>query len=92
LQSAESREDEKYLDNAQMFRLHVPKGMSSVMFTHLGSRTVFAENDRSLGKEWLGHWFAHELGHLESNSADEGDAEKVAHRLRALLKGAGKNS
>jgi len=82
----------KYLDDARIFQLHVPKDMSSAMFTHLASRTVFVDSDRYLGKEWLGHWIAHELGHLESNSASEGDAEKVAHRFRALLKAAGRNS
>jgi len=80
----------KYVDNARIFRLHVPTGSSSAMFTHLPSRTMFVDNDRYLGKEWLGHWIAHELGHLESNSLGEDDAEKVAHKLRALLKGAGR--
>ena len=82
----------KYLDDARIFQLHVPKDMSSAMFTHLARRTVFVDSDRYLGKEWLGHWIAHELGHLESNSASEADAEKVAHRFRALLKAAGRNS
>lgn len=82
----------KYLDSARTFRLHVPTGFSSAMFTHLPSRTVFVDDDRYLGPEWLGHWMAHELGHLESNSAREDDAEKVAHRLRDLLKRARKNS
>ncbi len=76
----------KYLDDARIFQLHVPTGYSSVMFTHLPSRTVFVDNDRYLGKEWLGHWMAHELGHLESNSAKEEDAERVAHKLRAVLR------
>jgi hypothetical protein len=62
------------------------------MFTHLPSRTVFVDNDRYLGKEWLGHWIAHELGHLESNNLSEEHAERVAHRFRALLKAASKNS
>ncbi len=82
----------KYLDDARIFQLHVPTGYSSVMLTHLPSRTVFVDNDRYLGKEWLGHWMAHELGHLESNSAKEEDAERVAHKLRAALKGSYKKS
>jgi len=47
---------------------------------------MFVDNDQYLGKEWLGHWIAHELGHLESNSVGEGDAERVAHKLRKVLK------
>ncbi len=82
----------KYLDDARIFQLHVPTGFSSVMFTHLPSRTVFVDGDRYLGQEWLGHWIAHELGHLESNSAKEEDAERVAHRLRAALKSGYKKS
>jgi hypothetical protein len=30
----------KYLDTAKTFRLHVPTGYTSAMFTHLPSRTV----------------------------------------------------
>lgn len=75
----------KYLDDARVFQLHVPKGFSSVMFTHLASRTVFIDNDRYLGGKWLGYWMAHELGHLESNSAKEEDAERAAKKLRAAL-------
>jgi len=82
----------KYLDNARIFQLHVPTGYASVMFTHLPSRTVFVDNDRYLGKEWLGHWIAHELGHLDSNSAKEEDAERVAHKLRTALKESQKKS
>lgn len=76
----------KYLDNARIFQLHVPTGFASVMFTHLPSRTVFIDNDKYLGQEWLGYWMAHELGHLAMNSSKEGDAEKVAKRLRLALK------
>jgi len=79
----------KYLDDARIFQLHIPTGYSSLMFTHLPSRTVFVDNDRYLGKEWLGHWMA---GHLESNSAKEEDAERVAHKLRAALKESYKKS
>jgi hypothetical protein len=75
----------KYLDNARIFQLHVPAGWASVMFTHLPSRTVFVDNDRYLGKEWLGHWMAHELGHLALNSPKEDDAERVAKKLRQAL-------
>jgi hypothetical protein len=76
----------KYLDNARIFQLHVPAGWASVMFTHLSSRTVFVDSDRYLGKEWLGHWMAHELGHLALNSPKEDDAERVAKKLRPALK------
>jgi hypothetical protein len=76
----------KYLDTARIFRLHVPAGYGSLMFTHLPSRTVFIDNDRYLGEDWLGHWFAHELGHLATNSAKEEDAEKAAGEFRRRLK------
>jgi hypothetical protein len=52
--------------------------MGSRMFTHLPSRSVFVHEDRYLGEEWLGHWMAHELGHLAANSVREEDAEKAA--------------
>jgi hypothetical protein len=76
----------KYLDTARIFRLHVPAGYASLMFTHLPSRTVFIDNDRYLGEKWLGHWIAHELGHLATNSAKEEDAEKAAREFRRRLK------
>jgi hypothetical protein len=72
----------KYLDNARIFQLHVPKGYSSAMFTHLPSRTTFIDADRYLGDEYLRHYFAHELGHLASNSPKENDAEKIAKEYR----------
>ena len=75
----------KYIDNARIFQLHVPTGYMSVMFTHLASRTVFIDNDRYMGEDWLGHWIAHELGHLVTNSAKEQDAEKAAHEFRRRL-------
>ena len=56
------------------------------MFTHLPSRTIFVDNDRYLGEDWLGHWIAHELGHLATNSAKEEDAERSAHEFRRRLK------
>jgi hypothetical protein len=59
----------KYLAAARDFRLHVPTGYGSLMFTHLSSRTVFIDNDRYMGEDWLGHWIAHELGHLAKNRA-----------------------
>src|SRR5260370_25978368 len=31
----------KYIDTARTFRLHVPAGYTSAMFTHLPSRSVF---------------------------------------------------
>ena len=76
----------KYQDAARTFHLHVPTDMSSVMFSHLASRTVFINNDRYLGEDWLGHWMAHELGHLSTNSAKEQDAEKAAGEFRRRLK------
>lgn len=76
----------KYLDNARIFQLHVPTGYTSLMFTHLPSRTVFIDNDRYLGEDWLGYWIAHELGHLAKNSSKEEDAEKAAHEFRKRLK------
>ncbi|HKW35553.1 MAG TPA: hypothetical protein VJN92_21265 [Candidatus Acidoferrum sp.] len=76
----------KYLDAARIFQLHVPTGYASWMFTHLPSRTVFIDNDRYLGEDWLGHWIAHELGHLVKNSPKEEDAEKAAHEFRRRLK------
>jgi hypothetical protein len=78
----------KYVDAARTFRLHVPTGMSSVMFTHLASRTVFIDNDHYLGAEWLGYWMAHELGHLVTNSVDEHEADGAARVFRKRLKDA----
>lgn len=80
----------KYLDNARVFQLHVPTGYNSLMFTHLPSRTVFIDNDRYMGEEWLGHWIAHELGHLVTNSTKEGDAERAAREFRRRLEDANK--
>jgi hypothetical protein len=76
----------KYLESARAFQLHVPTGFGSVMFTHLPSRTVFIDNDRYLGEDWLAHWFAHELGHLATNSPKEEDAERIARQYRKRLK------
>ena len=76
----------KYIDKARIFQLHVPTGYASLMFTHLPSRTVFIDNDRYMGEEWLGHWIAHELGHLAKNSPREEDAEKAAREFRKCLK------
>jgi len=76
----------KYLDAARAFQLHVPKGYGSLMFTHLPSRTIFVDNDRYQGEDWLGYWIAHELGHLAMNSNREGDAEKAAKEYRKRLK------
>ena len=80
----------KYLAAARDFHLHVPTGYSSLMFTHLPSRTVFIDNDRYAGEDWLGHWIAHELGHLVTNGTKEGDAEKAAREFRLRLKDANK--
>ena len=75
----------KYLDTARTFQLHVPPGYTSAMFTHLASRTTFIDSDRYQGEEWLGYWMAHELGHLATNSAKEGDAERAAREYRNRL-------
>jgi hypothetical protein len=80
----------KYLDAARAFQLRVPKGFGSLMFTHLASRTVYIDNDRYLGTDWLGRWIAHELGHLASNSTKEEDAEKAAREYRKRLRDAPK--
>ena len=76
----------KYLDAARTFQLHIPIGYGSLMFTHLPSRTVFIDNDRYQGEEWLGYWVAHELGHLKHNTAGESDAERGAREFRRRLK------
>lgn len=80
----------KYLDAARTFRLHVPTGFASVMFTHLPSGTIFIDNDGYSGGDWLGHWLAHELGHLAANSVNEGDADRAARGYRERLKDARK--
>ena len=76
----------KYIDNVRIFQLHVPTGYASLMFTHLPSRTVFIDNDRYMGENWLGHWITHELGHSAKNSPKEEDAEKAAREFRKCLK------
>ena len=75
----------KYLAAARDFRLRVPNGYGSLMFTHLPTRTVFIDNDRYRGEGWLGYWLAHELGHLATNSTKEEDAEKAAREFRKRL-------
>lgn len=82
----------KYLDAARTFQLHVPTGYRSLMFTHLPSRTVFIDNDRYQGEEWLGYWMAHELGHLKTNSVKEGDADRGAREFRKRLEEARKKA
>jgi hypothetical protein len=81
----------KYIDTARTFRLHVPAGYTSAMFTHLPSRSVFIDSDRYVSDDSLGFWLAHELGHLASNSASENDADKAAREYRKRLKDAGKS-
>jgi hypothetical protein len=76
----------KYIDTARTFRLHVPTGYTSAMFTHLPSRSVFIDSDRYVSDDSLGFWLAHELGHLASNSTKEGDAEEAAREYRKRLK------
>lgn len=41
----------KYTYSARIFRVHTPTGMTSVMFTHLASRSVFIDNSRYLGPD-----------------------------------------
>ncbi len=80
----------KYVDTARTFRLHVPVGYTSAMFTHLPSRSVFIDSDRYVSNDSLGYWLAHELGHLATNSASESDADKAAREYRKRLKDARK--
>ncbi len=75
----------QYAYATHMYRLHVPTGMTSRMFTHLESRSVFIDEDRYGGEQWMGHWIAHELGHLATNSSREEDAEKAASEYRKRL-------
>jgi hypothetical protein len=76
----------KYVDTARTFRLHVPTGYTSAMFSHLPSRTVFIDAERYVSDDSLGYWVAHELGHLASNSASESEADKAAREYRKRLK------
>jgi len=80
----------KYVDTARTFRLHVPAGYTSAMFTHLPSRSVFIDSDRYVSDDSLGYWVAHELGHLAANSACENAADKAAREYRKRLKDARK--
>jgi hypothetical protein len=75
----------KYIYTAKEFQLHVPTGMSSVMFTHLASRSVFIDESRILSDDRVTYWMAHELGHLATNSTKESDAERAAKPYRARL-------
>ncbi len=78
----------KYIDTARTFRLHMPAGYTSAMFTHLPSRSVFIDSDRYVSDDSLGYWVAHELGHLATNSASESDADRAAREYRKRLKDA----
>ncbi len=80
----------KYVDTARTFRLRVPAGYASAMFTHLPSRSVFIDSDRYGSDQSLGYWVAHELGHLAANSASESAADKAAREYRKRLKDARK--
>ena len=82
----------KYVDTARTFRLHVPAGYTSGMFTHLPSRSVFIDRDRYVSDDSLGYWVAHELGHLSANSASESDATQAARNYRKRLKVARKRA
>ena len=76
----------KYIDTARIFRLHMPTGYTSAMFTHLPSRSVFIDSDRYVSDDSLGYWVAHELGHLATNSTSESDADKAAREYRKRLR------
>ena len=78
----------KYIDTARIFRLHVPAGYTSAMFTHLPSRSVFIDRDRYVSDDSLGYWLAHELGHLAVDSVSENDADKAAREYRKRRKDA----
>ena len=80
----------KYMETARIFRLHVPAGYTSAMFTHLPSRSVFIDSDRYVSDDSLGYWVAHELGHLAANSTRESDADKAAGEYRKRLRDARK--
>jgi hypothetical protein len=80
----------KYIDTARIFRLHVPSGYTSAMFTHLPSRSVFIDSDPYVSDDSLGFWIAHELGHLAANSASESAADKAAREYRKRRKDARK--
>jgi hypothetical protein len=82
----------KYVEATRAFRLHVPAGYTSAMFTHLASRSVFIDSDRYVSDDSLGYWVAHELGHLAANSASENDADKAAREYRKRLKDARKRN
>jgi hypothetical protein len=82
----------KYIDTARIFRLHVPAGYTSAMFTHLPSRSVFIDSDRYVSDDSLGYWVAHELGHLATNSASESYADTAAREYRKRLKDARKRN
>jgi hypothetical protein len=75
----------QYIYATRMYHLHVPTGMTSKMFTHLPSRSVYIDADLYGGDDWMGHWMAHELGHLEKNNANENEAEKSAATYRRRL-------
>jgi hypothetical protein len=75
----------QYLYATKVCHLHVPTGMTSKMFTQLASRSVYIDADLYQSDDWLGHWMAHELGHLERNNADENQAEKAAAKYRSRL-------
>ena len=82
----------KYVDTARSFRLHVPAGYTSAMFTHLPSRSVFIDSNRYVSDDSLGYWIAHELGHLAANSAGENAADNAAREYRKRLKDARKRA
>src|ERR1700687_3442954 len=69
----------KYTGATKAFRLHVPTGFTSAMFTHLASRSVFIDADRYVSEDSLGYW----LGCSRIPKAPEGGGE--AKRTLAFL-------
>src|SRR5260370_39072602 len=80
----------KYVDTARTFRLHVPVGYTSAMFTHLPTRTGFIDSNRYLTTDSLQYWLAPNLFHLATNSASASDADKQAREYRKRIKDARK--
>ena len=78
--------DEKYVAAARAYRLRVPDGMSTVMFTHLPSRSVYVNTDLLFSDKNMGLCMAHELGHLATNSVRQEDAERAAGAYRKRLR------
>ncbi len=78
--------DQRYAAAARAFRLKVPDGMSTVMFTHLPSKSIYVNAETLFSDKNMGECMAHELGHLATNSLKQEDAEKAAGAYRKRLK------